>query len=106
MHTLSYILYARGVYPMSKRGVIYHLDSYIFVMLFLFIINFTTLSEFYWVVFPAIFWGTGVILHVVIYLLYYSGKVEKSERFKSRKEAAIEKELQKMRKKKKKNNLD
>lgn len=105
MHTLSYILYARGVYPMAKRGVIYHLGSYIFVMLFLFIINFITLSGFYWVVFPAIFWGTAVILHIIIYLLYYSRKAETSGKRQSRKERAIEKELEKMRRKQNKKNL-
>ncbi len=102
MHTLSYILYARGIYPMAKRGIIYHLVSYIFVMLFLFIVNFTTFSQFYWVIFPAIFWGTAVILHTLIYILYFSGKVEKSGKYSSRKERAIEKELEKMRKKEKK----
>ncbi|UCD01233.1 MAG: 2TM domain-containing protein [Promethearchaeota archaeon] len=104
MHTLSYILYARGVYPMAKRGVIYHLVSYTFVMLFLFIINFVTLSGFYWVIFPAIFWGTAVILHIIIYIQYYSKKAEKSGKHKSRKERAIEKELEKMRKKKREKN--
>ena len=32
MHTLAYILYARGVYPMAKRGVIFHLISYIYLV--------------------------------------------------------------------------
>ena len=41
MHILSYILYARGISPMAKRAIIYHIDSYIFVMLFLYIISFT-----------------------------------------------------------------
>ncbi len=104
MHVLAYILYARGVYPMAKRGVIYHLTSYIFVMLFLFIINFTTLSAYYWVIFPAIFWGAAVILHILFYIQYLSGKAEKSGKFKSRKERAIEKELEKMRKKQEKKN--
>ncbi|MFX0002176.1 MAG: 2TM domain-containing protein [Candidatus Hodarchaeota archaeon] len=99
MHALSYILYARGVYPMAKRGVIYHVTSYIFVMLFLFIINFTTLSEYYWVVFPAIFWGAAVTLHLLFYIQYLSGKAEEGGRFKSRKERAIEKELAKMKRK-------
>jgi hypothetical protein len=103
MHFLTYILYARGVYPMAKRGVIYHLDSYIFVMLFLFIINFLTFSEFFWVVFPAIFWGTAVVLHIIFYIQYLSGKAEEGGKFKSRKERAIEKELEKIRKKKQKN---
>jgi len=104
MHALAYILYARGVYPMAKRGVIYHLVSYTFVMLLLFIINFLTLSGFYWVIFPAIFWGTAVILHIFIYIQYFSRKAEKSGKYRSRKERAIEKELEKMRKKQKKNN--
>ena len=34
MHVVAYVVYARGVYPMAKRGVIYHINSYIFVMLF------------------------------------------------------------------------
>ncbi|MFX1375991.1 MAG: 2TM domain-containing protein [Promethearchaeota archaeon] len=99
MHTLSYILYARGVYPMSKRGIIYHIDTYIFVMLFLLITNLVTLEEIYWVIFPAIFWGTGVVLHIILYILYYGNKGEESGRQLSRKERAIEKELKKMRKK-------
>ncbi|MFX1343572.1 MAG: 2TM domain-containing protein [Promethearchaeota archaeon] len=99
IHTLSYILYARGVYPMAKRGMIYHLDSYIFVMLFMFIINLTTFPKVFWVILPAIFWGTGVIVHIAIYILYYSGKSKKPNKFKSRKEQAIEKEMEKMRKK-------
>lgn len=101
MHILAYLLYARGISPMAKRGVIYHLNSYIFVMLFLFIINFLTLSGFYWVIFPAIFWGTGVALHIIIYLLYYGkgSRIEKSGKYTPRKERAIDKELEKMRKK-------
>ena len=102
MHVIGYILYARGVYPMAKRGMIYHLVSFISVMLFLFIINFTTLSEFYWVIFPTIFWGAAVILHVILYIHYFSRKVEESGKQVSRKERAVEKELEKMRKKQEK----
>ena len=102
MHTLAYLLYARGVYPMAKRGVIYHLTSYIIVMLFLFIINFITLSAYYWVIFPAIFWGTAVILHIIFYIQYLSGKAEEGRKLRSRKGRAIEKELEKMRKKREK----
>jgi len=85
MHVIAYVLYARGVYPMAKRGVIYHINSYIFVMLFLFILNFITLAGIYWVVFPAVFWGTGVVLHLIIYSLYYGGKIEISGKRESRK---------------------
>jgi hypothetical protein len=104
MHILAYILYARGIYPMAKRGVIYHLVTYIFVMLFLFIVNNLTYSEFYWVMFPAIFWGTAVVFHIIIYILYFSKKVEIIGKHQSRKERAIEKELEKMRKRQEKRN--
>jgi len=104
MHAIGYLLYARGVYPMAKRGVIFHVVSFVSVMLFLFIINFTTLPDYYWVIFPSIFWGTGVALHIIIYIHFFSGKVEKSGKYSSRKERAIEKELEKMRKKQQKNN--
>lgn len=97
MHIITYILYARGIYPMAKRGVIYHIDSFVFVMLFLFIINNVTFSSYYWVIFPAIFWGTAVVLHFIVYILYFSKKVEISGKRQSRKERAIERELEKMR---------
>lgn len=101
-HILAYILYAKGVYPMAKRGAIYHLNSFIFVMIFLFVINLTTFPEFYWVIFPSMFWGAAVILHVLLYIHYYSGSFEPKGKWKSIKERAIEKELEKMRKKQKK----
>ena len=104
MHILAYILYARGIYPMAKRGVIYHLVTYISVMFFLFIVNILTISEFYWVMFPAIFWGTAVVFHFITYILYFSRRVEISGKRQSRKERAVEKELEKMRKRQKQNN--
>ncbi len=104
MHIVGYLLYARGVYPMAKRGVIYHAVSFFSVMLFLFIINFTTYPEYYWVLFPLIFWGAAVILHILVYIQYFSGKVEKSGKYSTKKELAIEKELEKMRKKQEKRN--
>ncbi|MFX1454849.1 MAG: 2TM domain-containing protein [Promethearchaeota archaeon] len=105
MHIVTYILYARGIYPMAKRGVIYHIVTYISVMLFLFIINLETFSVFYWVIFPAIFWGTAVTLHIIIYFLYFSKKAEISGKRQSRKERAIEKELEKMRRRQRKYSL-
>ena len=102
MHIVSYFLYARGIYPMAKRGVIYHIVAYTHVLLFLFITNIVTFSGFYWVIFPAIFWGIAVVLHIIIYILYFSNKVEISGKRQSRKERAIEKELEKMRKRQEK----
>ncbi|MFW9879197.1 MAG: 2TM domain-containing protein, partial [Candidatus Thorarchaeota archaeon] len=88
-----------GVYPMAKRGVIYHLTSYISVMFFLFIVNFITFPVYYWVIFPSIFWGAAVALHIILYIQYFSGKTEEGRKLRSRKERAVEKELEKMRKK-------
>ena len=99
IHGLTYILYARGVYPMAKRGVFYHVDAFIFVTLLLFITNYMTSPSFYWVLFPVIFWGGIVILNVIIYFQYFNKKLESNEKIKSRKDRAIEKELEKMRKK-------
>jgi hypothetical protein len=104
MHIVSYFLYARGIYPMAKRGVIYHIVAYTHVLLFLFIANIVTFSGFYWVIFPAIFWGTAVVLHIIIYIFYFGSKVEISGKRQSRKERAIEKELEKMRKRQEKKN--
>lgn len=109
LHTTSYLLYARGVYPMAKRGVIYHLISYIFVIGFLFIINIPYIydrnftgplsSIFLWAIIPAVFWGTGFIIHWISYLVFYRGKITEEGDAISRRDLAIEKELQKMRNK-------
>ncbi|MFX1478213.1 MAG: 2TM domain-containing protein [Promethearchaeota archaeon] len=99
LHIIAYLLYARGVYPNAKRGVIYHAISYLSVMIFLFIINYFTLPDFYWVIVPAIFWGVAVIFHIIIYLQYFRKGIERSGKHKSIKERAIEKELEKMKKK-------
>jgi hypothetical protein len=104
LHIVGYILYARGIYPIAKRGVIYHIVIYISVMFFMFVINLLSYSEFYWVIFPAIFWGTAVVFHIIIYILYFSKKVEIIGKHQSRKERAIEKELEKMRKRQEKRN--
>ena len=95
-HSVAYILYARGVYPIAKRGVIFHLTAYIFTINFLFIINFFTLHPYYWALFPAIFWGAAIILHIIAYLVYYRGKIDENGEGKSRKDKAIDKELEKM----------
>lgn len=99
VHTVAYLMYANGVAPMAKRGVVFHITAYFTVMLLLWITNYITLPEFYWVIFPAIFWGAGVIVHVILYIIYFSGEVTDSGELTSKKERAIEKEMEKMRKK-------
>jgi len=110
LHATSYILYARGVYPMAKRGVIYHFISFIFVMGFLFIINTPFLYDanflstdpiFYWALIPAVFWGTGFIIHWISYLVFYRGKITEDGEAISKRDLAIEKEMAKMRSKQK-----
>ena len=99
MHTVAYSMYAKGVFPFAKRGVIFHLTAFLTVMLLLGVINILTMPGFYWVIFPAIFWGMGLIIHIVVYNIYLSGKVSDTGEGKSKKEKAIEKEMQKMKNK-------
>ncbi|MHA1292864.1 MAG: 2TM domain-containing protein [Promethearchaeota archaeon] len=99
VHITSYLLYARGVLPLAKRGVIFHINVYLTVILLLTVINYITYPLFYWVIFPLIFWGAGVIIHIIIYRLYFKEtKTEGGETGKSKKEKEIEKEIEKMKK--------
>ncbi len=105
-HILSYILYARGVYPDSKRGVYYHLFAFLPVMvllcaidlniMFYSLISTATLS---WSLIPGIFWGFGLIVHIAVYRIYWRGDLSEEGVVVSRKDKQIEKEMQKMRKK-------
>ncbi|MEJ2249729.1 MAG: 2TM domain-containing protein [Candidatus Lokiarchaeota archaeon] len=98
LHIIAYILYARGIYPIAKRGLIFHAASYFSGMLLLFVINWLTNIVIFWVIFPWIFWSIALITHFSIYWLYYRSNLDKSGEFKSRKEKEIEKEMEKMRK--------
>ncbi len=99
MHTVAYMMYAKGVFPFAKRGVIFHITAYLTVNLLLLMTNYVTMPTFYWVIFPGIFWGMGVIAHIVVYNVYLGGSIEKGEPGKSRKELAVDKEMSKMKKK-------
>ena len=99
IHIIAYILYARGVYPMAKRGLLFHLDAYIFTLLFLTLINLVTLPLYLWVLYPIIFWGIALVLHTIVYLIYYSSsKIDEQGKVDSKKSRAVEKELEKMKK--------
>jgi hypothetical protein len=97
-HYTSYMVYARGVYPMAKRAVIFHLMAYIFANLLLLVINIMTNPMYYWVIIPAIFWGTGLIIHTISYFVFHRGTTDEKNRLRSRTERAVEKELNKMQK--------
>lgn len=102
MHVLSYVLYARGVLPMAKRGILYNLFGYLTGMLLLTVINLITLPTFLWIIFPGFFWGIGTLGFGIVYFVYLRGDVSERGETKSRKERAIEKEMEKMRRKSKK----
>lgn len=98
MHTVGYFVYARGVYPLAKRTVIFHIFAYLSVMLFLFLIDFFT-PENYWVLFPAIVWGIVVIIHYSVYMIYFKSRIDEPRKSLSRREKAIEREMKKMKEK-------
>jgi hypothetical protein len=95
-HITSYIIYARGVYPSAKRGAIYHSVAYIFVMLLLFVINYFNSPLYYWSIFPAFIWGTGLVIHLITYYIYHRPTTDEQGELKSRRERAVEKEMGKM----------
>jgi hypothetical protein len=99
-HTTSYIVYARGVYPSAKRGVIFHSVAYIFVMLFQFIISYFT--GYCWVIFPAFIWGAGLVIHLITYYIYHRPSIDEQGVLKSRRERSVEKEMGKMQNRSKK----
>ena len=102
LHTTAYIVYARGVYPIAKRGLIFHICAFSFVILYLFIINLTTFPDYYWAIYPLIFWGAALVIHYIAYLVYFRGKIDDQGETKTRRQKAIEKEIEKTRKRMKK----
>ena len=75
IHCLSYILYARGVFPMGKRALLYTITAYIFGMLLLFVANYITLGVINWALYPAFFGGIGVLVYILNYLKFFMGKL-------------------------------
>jgi hypothetical protein len=114
-HITAYLIYAKGIYPNAKRGVIFHIIAYIFVNLLLFFIFF--LNEVYsplliwqievinpntWFLYPIVFWGAGLLIHIAVYLIFYRSKTNKEGIKPSKREKAIEREIEKMKSKFKK----
>lgn len=98
IHCLSYILYARGVYPMGKRALLYTITAYIFGMLLLFVANYITLGVINWALYPAFFGGIGVLVYIFIYLIFFRAKLVNDGK-KSKIEKAVDKEMEKLAKK-------
>ena len=114
-HLTAYIIYAKGIYPNAKRGVIFHIVAYIFVNLLLFMIFFTNYvyllpiamplppyTPNIWFLYPLVFWGTGLLIHITVYLIFYRSKAGKEGIEQSKRERAIEREIEKMKSKFKK----
>ena len=103
MHLTAYIVYAKGVYPIAKRAIIFNTVAYIFVNLLLFVINGHTdtllMRSYLWFLYPVFFWGLVLIMHYIVYLGFYNKKLYEEGERQSRLERAIEKEMLKMRKK-------
>ncbi|HUY01440.1 MAG TPA: 2TM domain-containing protein [Candidatus Deferrimicrobium sp.] len=99
-HAAAYQLYANGVLPMAKRGVIFHAIAWGLGIIFLLTVNYLIAGTISWALFPVFFWAVGLIAHLIVYN-YYNKSADKVDKGKllSRKERAIEKEMQKMREK-------
>jgi len=96
VHLAAYLCYANGVYPLSKRGVIFHAVAYVFTNILLFATNYLSGLAYMWFLWCIGPWGIGLLIHAVIYQIYYSGSMEPKGETKSRKQKAIEKEMEKM----------
>ncbi len=103
IHAISYMIFAKGIYPNSKRGIILHATSYLTVMNLLIVTNLQTIPELLWVLWPGIFWTSVIVGHFFVYSIYFKTKITEKGDVKSRKDQAIEKEMEKMRKRMKKN---
>ena len=116
-HVTAYIIYAKGIYPNTKRAVIFHIIAYIFVNLLLFVIFYHNevyyplsvllidplyYAPYAWFIFPLVFWGVGVLIHIAVYLIFYRSKADIEGIKQSKREKAIERELEKMKSKFKK----
>ncbi len=106
-HITAYIIYAKGIYPNTKRGVIFHIVAYIFVNLLLNIIYYLNAGYyagfiFPWPAYPLVFWGTGLLIHIAVHVIFFRSKVDKEGIKKSKRDKAIEREIEKMKSKFKK----
>ncbi|HUY01225.1 MAG TPA: 2TM domain-containing protein [Candidatus Deferrimicrobium sp.] len=98
IHISAYVLYSQGTSNVM-RGIVLHIVAYIFTTLFLVIIDFITTMTLDWAFYPTLFWGLGILGHLIISALVTKEKTPKVEEKPSKKERAIEKELEKIRRK-------
>jgi len=114
-HVTAYLIYAKGIYPNTKRSVIFHIIAYIFVNLLLIIIfyyneiiypssilHIEVTNPYPWPTFPLVFWGAGLLIHIAVYLIFFRSKADNEGIKHSKREKAIEREIEKMKSKFKK----
>ena len=101
IHATAYMLYAHGI-RYATRGIIFSSVAYIFGMLLLIMVDNMTSPPLDWVFYPAIFWGIGLGIQILLTYLITRKTTSIDEKKVSGKEKAIEKEMQKMREKLKK----
>jgi len=71
----------------ARMGFYIHLTVYLLVNIFLTILNLTISRDYFWVIWPMIGWGSGLIIHGVRTFVFTAES--------SVKERLIEKEMQK-----------
>ena len=52
-----------------KNRILVNITTYLIVMLFLAVVNFMTSPGYWWVIWPAMGWGLGLIISIVSRLL-------------------------------------
>ncbi len=71
----------------ARMSFYIHLVVYLLVISLLTVLNLTVAGDYFWVMWPMIGWGTGLIIHGLTAFVFDSGS--------SLKERLIEKEIQK-----------
>ena len=93
----------RDIYKKAKKKVkakkefFTHFSIYLACIVFLFVINMMTSSDFWWFVFPTLGWGIGIVAHYIEVFGFpgtsFSGDWEERELFKEMRKLEREKEI-------------
>ncbi len=98
LHITAYIGWVKGI-AYGRRAILFHFVGYIFTILLLLLTNYTMSGTLDWIIYPVVGWGCGLFLHIFFYYLLTKTSSAEGEEGISRKERAIEKEMEKLRKK-------
>ncbi|TFG04452.1 MAG: 2TM domain-containing protein [Promethearchaeota archaeon] len=101
IHATVYWTWSRGI-NYGRRAIIFNFVAWVFGVLLLTVIDFMTAGYFSWVVYPTGFWGLGILVHIIIYALIAKRQQVGDSTKVSKKDRAIEHEMQKLREKQQK----